>query len=304
MSKNRPHLSRREAERLLEDPSAVPSALGSALASAAAPARAGELRREDSAVTAFHTARLTPSGTRTAVAAPRRAAGARAAMGAVIGTCAVVAFTSGAFALAGSGHLPTLPGQASDRASEAVATTAQPSETSATSATSESTGGTGTAKGHGTTKAHGTDEQPDSTDGETEATEGSAAPTPEFKGLCRAFQATDHSAHGSSLDSAAFTALATEAGGADKVATYCVALIGEPKDTGKPTDKPSPTGKPTDQPTTKPSPGKPTDKPSPTGKPSDQPTTKPTDKPSPGKPTDKPDNPGKGGGKDSSTTGS
>ena len=121
----------------------------------------------------------------------------------------------------------------------------------------------------------------------------SSTPKPSLKGLCKAYQATDHSAHGKSLDSAAFTALATEVGSTDPVAitTYCVALIGEPKETGKPSELPTPTAKPTDKPT-----GKPSVLPTP--------TDKPTDKPSPGKPTDTPGNSGKGGGKDSSTSGS
>lgn len=239
MSKDRPHLSRREAERLLDDPSGASSALGSTLASAAGPARPGELRREGSEVAAFHSARLTPPRSRRAAAASRRPGGARAAMGAVIGTCAAVAFTSGAFALAGSGHLPTLPGQASDQETGSSVATARPTKSSKVPG-APGTKGSGT-KGSGT--SGGTDEETEGTEGQTEATEGSATPTPNFKGLCRAFQATDHSANGSSLNSAAFTALATEAGGADRIATHCIALIGEPKDTGKPTDKPGNPGK-------------------------------------------------------------
>lgn len=202
--------------------------------------------------------------------------GSRAAARAVIATGAVVALTTGGFALANSAHLPTLPGQASDRATEAVAKTPKPTETESETSTEAPT------------------ETPTTTESaEAVPTESaSETPTPSFEGLCRAFQATDHSAHGSSLDSAAFTALATEAGGTDPavIATYCVTLIGEPKETGKPSELPTPTSRPT-----------------PTGKPSvlPTPTAKPTPaKPTPGKPTDKPSPAGKGGSQGSTTSGS
>ncbi len=296
MTHQRRHLTRREAERLLDDPVAAHSALGSTLASAAAPARAGELRREDAEVAAFHTARLTPTPTTRSDFVSPTPSGTRAALRAVIATGAIVALTSGGFALANSAHLPTLPGQASDQASEAIATTSQPSETTESTEASDPTETTETTGTTDPTETTGTTET-ETAGEETDAAEESGTPTPNFTGLCKAFQATDHSAHGSSLASAAFTALATEAGGADRIAAYCVTVIGKPKDAGKPTDKPSPTNKPTDHPT-----GKPSVLPTPTTKPA--PTNKPTDKPSPGKPTDKPGNPGKGGGKDSSTTGS
>ena len=272
MSQPENRLSRREAERLLDAPASHGSALGSALSAANAPAHPGELRREDATVAAFHAARVTPSPTsRSNYVSPTKL-GSRAAARAVIATAAVVALTTGGFALANSVHLPLLPDQASDQATESVAKTPKPTET--TTEVTEPTESTEAAE----------------TETPTETTT-EAAPTPNFEGLCKAYQATDHSAHGKSLDSAAFTALATEAGGATKIATYCVALIGEPKETGKPSELPTPTAKPTDKPT-----GKPSVLPTP--------TDKPTDKPSPGKPTDTPGNSGKGGGKDSSTSGS
>jgi hypothetical protein len=184
-----------------------------------------------------------------------------------------VALASGGFALAGSAdlpHIPGLPDQASDQATESVAKAPKSSEASSSSAAPE--------------------DQPTGTgDPETSESGRPGSPTPNLEGLCRAFQATDHAANGSSLDSAAFAALttaATAAGAAD-VATYCVDLIGEPREIGKPSAKPTPT-KPTDRPTGKPSVlPTPTSKPSPAGKPS----------PAPGKPTDKPSPTDKGGGK-------
>jgi hypothetical protein len=290
------HPTRREAEQLLDDPAAHGSALGSLLSAAAAPALPGELRREDAEVAAFHRARLTPSTARAAgYVSPRRLA-SRAAARAVIATGAVVALTTGGFALANSAHLPGLPGQASDQATESVAKSPKP--TSASTDTSTST----------SASAPTSSEAPGETSGAPSA---STAPTPSYEGLCRAFQATDRSTRGKSLDSAAFAALeaAAAADGAD-VATWCVDLIGEPKETGKPSVLPTPTSKPTDKPTGKPSvlptptpTSKPTDKP--TGKPSvlptptDEPTDKPTGKPStaPGTPTDKPTPTDKGDGR-------
>ena len=123
MNEPETRLSRREAERLLDAPAAHDSALGRALSAAGAPAHPDELRREDAAVAAFHSARLSPPpATRKAFVSPTRL-GSRAAIHAVVATGAVVAMASGGFALAGSVDLPglpSLPGQASDRATEAV----------------------------------------------------------------------------------------------------------------------------------------------------------------------------------------
>src|SRR5688500_16858782 len=129
MNRRGSHLSRRDAERLLADPAASDSALATVLSAAGATARPGELRREDSAAATFHAARLTPSPTtRSNYVSPNL--GKRAATRAVIATGAVVALASGGFALANSAHLPSLPGQASDQATESVAKTPKPSETS------------------------------------------------------------------------------------------------------------------------------------------------------------------------------
>jgi cell division protein FtsN len=288
MSRHDHHLSRREAERLLDRPVATSSPLATALTAAGASARPGELGREDATAAAFHTARLTSSPSpRSHFVSPSRLGG-RAATRAVIATSAVVALTSGGFALASSADLAALPGQASDRATESVARTPKPTERSTEPSPQAATQ---------TSTETPTDAPAEPTQTQLETESGTA--TPSFRGLCNAYQAIDHSAHGTSLHSAAFTALAAEAGGADQVATYCVGLIGEPKETGKPSGLPTPTAKPT--------PGKPADRP--TGRPSVLPTPtdkpapgKPTDKPAPGKPTDKPA-PGKGG-RSSTTSGS
>lgn len=342
MSTPDPRLSRRDAERLLDAPAEHDSVLGWALTAASAPAHAEELRREDAAVAAFHASRVSPApATRTGYVSPSRL-GSRAAARAVVATGAVVALMSGGFALASSADLPgvpglpdlpALPGQAADQATESVAEAprgAAGSASSATSATPRSEGSAGTSpSGSATSPGSSGATDPSGSTTPSESPDDTSVPSPNLEGLCRAFQATDRADTGGSLDSAAFQALAAEAGGADRIATYCVDLIGPPKQTAKPTDTPTPTtrpsptkptptkptpspGKPTDQPTDRPtdkqapSPDKPTDKPTPSpGKHTDQPSPtpgKPSDLPTPdgsGGP-DKPDNPGKGGGHQSS----
>lgn len=281
-------LSRRDAERILAAPAESGRPVGESLEALRAPGTDAELRREDAAVAAFHVARLAPApSTRSAgsLTAPRAAA-----VRAVVATGLVVAVTSGGFALAATGHLPVLPDLASDTATEAVAS----SRTSATQTPSA----TPTRSSGGSSSESGDDASDDSGDdtgtgapsaGATSsgtATETATAPTPDLAGLCRAFQAHDRSGHGNSLASAAFTALATAAGGEGAIAIYCVTLVGEPPATGRPTSLPTQaaTGKPSAKPTQAAT-GKPTAKPShaATGKPTAQPT--PTAKPTPAKPT-------------------
>ena len=282
------HPSRRDADRILDAPVDSDLPVGRALEALRAPGSTHELLREDATVAAFHAARLS--------AAPRTRSDMSpttprtAAVRAVAATGLVVALTSGGFALAATGHLPTLPDQASDRATEAVAQrTAPASETATETAPATATESATVSE----TPSATTTETATATATQSTSEEATTAPTPSFEGLCTAFQASDKSAHGAALDSAAFTALATAAGGKDAIATYCVGLIGEPKTTGKPTAKPTQaaTGKPTAKPTQAAT-GKPTAKPTQaaTSTPTAVPT--PTDK---GKPADKgkPESPGK-----------
>jgi hypothetical protein len=114
-------LSRRDAERLLADPAASGSALGTALVAASAPARPAELRRESSAVAAFHAARLSPPpATRDHYVSPTRLGG-RAATRLVVATGTVLALASGGLAIANGVRLDDLPGLAADGAAQSVA---------------------------------------------------------------------------------------------------------------------------------------------------------------------------------------
>ena len=98
-----------------------------------------------------------------------------------------------------------------------------------------------------------------------------ASPSPSLRGLCQAY--TAHAGHdtGKSLDSPAFTALVTAAGGKDSVTTFCTSLLAT-----HPGNAPTshPTGKPSSHPTQ-------ANTTHPTGKPSELPTDHPTGKPTP-----------------------
>jgi len=96
-----------------------------------------------------------------------------------------------------------------------------------------------------------------------------ASPSPSLRGLCQAY--TAHAGHdtGKSLDSPAFTALITAAGGKDSVTAFCTSLLATHPGNA-PTSHPA--GKPSSHPT-------PADTRHPTGKPSVLPTDHPTGKP-------------------------
>jgi len=83
------------------------------------------------------------------------------------------------------------------------------------------------------------------------------SPSPNLEGLCKAYAAKPEGERGKALESPAFQALLTAAGGQDKVTEYCTALL--------PSTKPSTPGA---KPSTPPG-----------GKPSTVPTVKPTDHP-------------------------
>ena len=93
---------------------------------------------------------------------------------------------------------------------------------------------------HGVQNGHSTDP----TTLPTTSASASATPSPNLNGLCTAYQAgaTDNS--GKASDSPAFQALASAAGGADQVDTYCATLLAN-----DPSAPVHPTGPPTALPT-------------------------------------------------------
>jgi hypothetical protein len=111
-----------------------------------------------------------------------------------------------------------------------------------------------------------------STDGPDHTRGPDATPSPSLIGLCTAYLAGAGAEHGKALQSPAFTALITAAGGQDKVDAYCTGLgvtaPGPDHGTGSPTAHP--TGEPshpdpTEHPTSK--------SPHPTGEPTSHPAS-------------------------------
>jgi hypothetical protein len=96
-----------------------------------------------------------------------------------------------------------------------------------------------------------------------------SSPSPSLRGLCQAYTAHVGSSPGKELDSPAFSALITAAGGTDKVAAFCTSLLATQPGNG-PTTHPG--GKPSSLPT-------PANTTHPTGKPTTDPTGHPTGKP-------------------------
>jgi hypothetical protein len=214
MSLNRPRrFHRRTAEQLLRGAAAGRGvdgavAVRSLLAAAAAPARDDELAGQPAALAAFRAARLDP------VRQPRRRSVIKFALAPKIAAFAVAAVAFGGVATAAvTGHLPTHLGPTPSPPAGSHAASARPS----TSDNAERRGG-----------------------------DGHAAPTPNLVGLCQAFTAGAGAEHGKALDSPAFTALITAAGGRANVATFCAAhshdAQGKPSTTGEP---PTRQGKPT-----------------------------------------------------------
>ena len=107
---------------------------------------------------------------------------------------------------------------------------------------------------------------------------GSADPSPSLVGLCHAYTAGAGSEHGKALESPAFQALLTAAGGKDNVDAFCTGILASAKP-DQPTSHPTgqPTSHPTGQPTSHPT-GEPTEHPTgePTGHPTGQPSTHPS----------------------------
>lgn len=257
------HLSRREAERLLDAPAGDGSALGQVLAAAGGPAQPGELGREDATAATFQRTATVPSPSSGPVIVPAPRRGARAAVRAVVATGAVVALATGGFALAGSADLPhipglpDLPGRASDRATAPATdrTTDGSTESVDPEPTTSATSSTSTPEDEATaTGGAGPSEsgKPQSPTASATTSPSTSAPTTSLEDLCRAFQAAGPSPTAPPLDSAALAVLVAEAGSPEQVAAYCVDLIGPP--TVKPTPTSKPTGKATDKPTDKPSP--------------------------------------------------
>jgi hypothetical protein len=195
-------------ERLLDsplDPGSVPPGYGGLarlLAAATAPAAPDELAGQQRALAEFTAVmRSTPptlSPRRTAV--PHKVFTIKAAAAALVAVLSV-----GGIAAAATGHLP---GQASPVADQAAATTAA-------DAAAQGLGKAAVASVGGTAQAGATDAQG------RESAVGPDATGAARAGLCQAWQSGQGGDHGRRMESVAFQALATAAGGADNIAGYC-----------------------------------------------------------------------------------
>src|SRR5436305_846085 len=74
--------------------------------------------------------------------------------------------------------------------------------------------------------ATGSSDAPASTRGQGKTrAENEPSPSPSLTGLCHAYTAGNKAEHGKALESPAFTALVTAAGGMTKVDDYCITLL-------------------------------------------------------------------------------
>jgi len=193
-------VSRRTARRVLRGaPVEVSDALAGLLAAAVAPPHDGELDGEQAAVAAFvagaHHATSprprSPSLIRTTLVKLLTVKAAAAAV-------AVIA-VGGVAAVAATSHLSSPSG-----GSPASASTSSHPASSSAPMTHTTDGRSGTSEaGH------------------------EATPSPSLLGLCHAYTAGAGSEHGKALESPAFTALITAAGGKSKVDGYCTTLLNQ-----------------------------------------------------------------------------
>jgi hypothetical protein len=216
MSNHHRRLDRATAERLLSgDPAAASpgqESLAHLLAAAAAPGRHRELAGEQAAMAAFRVAhRVPPTQQRS-----RSMIKTALAKILTVKAAAVVAATTigGVAVAAGTGNLP--------KPHQHEAPTQSQSQGAETSETGTEASKAASAKA---------------------SPHASAAPSPSMVGLCTAY-ANVVDSHGKALDNPAFTALATAAGGKDKVASWCTTLLAQQKakhsaPAGSPTQTPS-----------------------------------------------------------------
>jgi hypothetical protein len=218
MSDHRQRIDPVTAEQLIRGARAG-SAVGSSrladlLAASAAPARRGELTGEEAAVMAFRDAHLAiaPESRRRSMlkSALAKMATAKAAI-------VLAAVGGGGVALAaGSGHMPGV-GASDDHSTGRPSASVTASEHAMASAVEH---GSSAAAAHDSATPHAS------------AKHGSAAPhgspSPNLRGLCTAFNAGAGDNPGKALGNPAFTVLINTAGGRDKVAGYCTALLATP----------------------------------------------------------------------------
>ena len=216
------------AERLLAGQDVGLGDLSDLLAAASAPPRPHELTGEMAAVVAFRYATLAAPGGHHRRRSTAKSSWARLA-GIKVAAVAVALVTAGVALAASTGVIPSPFGVDPSTAAPDL-TSGRPHDT-AGNTVNGSTGGA-PATTHGSP---------------------SAVPSPSLDALCRAYRVKVAEDPGKALDSPAFGALITAAGGRDKVDDYCDVLLGDTP--GKPTQAPGNPNHPTGPPQT---PGRPT----------------------------------------------
>lgn len=193
-------VTRRTAKRLLRGaPVGVPDALACLLAAAAAPPRDGEWDGERAATAAFaeaaHRANIPPLRSPSMI----RTTMLKLLTVKVAAAAAAIFTVGGVTAVAATGHLGVLTGHFTPS-----------SPTSAHPAAGVP------SLPHVTTTRSG-----------ASSSDHRATPSPSLVGLCHAYTAGAGSDHGKALESPAFTALITAAGGRTKVDVYCTVLLAQ-----------------------------------------------------------------------------
>jgi hypothetical protein len=199
------------AERLLSGSLDDDHPVGRLLAAAAGPTRPEEIAGEAAAVMAFHGARRAAMPAAPVTHRPRRRTG-RALIPIAAGVAAAVAAAGIALA-AGTGVLPGPWVNVDSPDPQAPATVITGGAT--TDAQSSSSGATASGG----------------------ASVPSASTTPSIEdliGLCHSYQTRNDKDPGKSMDSNAMARLTAAAGGEERIAAFCEALVGQPAPSGTP----------------------------------------------------------------------
>jgi hypothetical protein len=236
-------LDEEAAERLLSgqlSPDQAPpgyAEVAALLAATAAPPTPEELAGKAAALAELRAVtRARVAGSRRAARPPRRRR--RFGLAAVV---VVGALVTGGVAAAATGHLPAPVREAArsvldtgGRAEPAPRTSPGP----AAAPSSSSTPGSSAATGQSSPPTGATGSGPSTT-----GAPAPAAPNPELEALCQSYLSGNGAEKGKKLESAAFQALVSAAGGKDKVEGYCQRLLPEDK-TPKEKKQPAPTDDP------------------------------------------------------------
>lgn len=242
-TKHSSRIGRRTAQQLLDRASAGTGnghpSLTAVLNAAGAPGRTEELASEHAVVTAFQAAGVHP------VPQPGRISVIKTAVAKVLTVkiLAIVATTTaGGVALAAStGALPNPLAKPAPSASAGLSAADRDANKSDAAHRAEASKGPKGAE-------------------DAEGAKASHAPSPSLVGLCHAFSAGNKADQGKALESPAFTALITAAGGKEKVEPMCQTLLASPNaaneatsaseapDKAHPSDHPTEHAKPTASP--------------------------------------------------------